>query len=111
MDMTKREYLSVFVLVLINLLNYMDRFTMAAVLTDVQDNYNLDNAMAGFLQTVFLVAFMLVAPICGYLADRFNRKNIMIVGLGIWTTAVLGSTFIPIGYDVSLYFFRLKYVF
>jgi predicted MFS family arabinose efflux permease len=109
MGMTKRECLSVFILVLVNLLNYMDRFTIAGVLTDIQRHFQIDDAMAGLLQTVFIVAFMLVAPICGYLADRFNRKNIMIVGLLIWVSAVLGSTFIPSG--VNRYFSCLKYVF
>ncbi|KAI6213249.1 hypothetical protein M3Y94_00128600 [Aphelenchoides besseyi] len=49
----------------------------------------------GFLQTVFVVGFMICAPICGYLGDRHNRKWIMVVGLSIWVTAVLASSFIP----------------
>ncbi|KAI6199381.1 Protein spinster-like protein 1 [Aphelenchoides besseyi] len=93
--MTAEDYISVGVLFAVNLLNYMDRFTVAAVLNDVQAYYHINDQEGGFLQTVFIIAFMIFAPICGYLGDRHNRKWIMVVGLSIWVTAVLASSFVP----------------
>ena len=51
--------------------------------------------MAGFLQTVFIIAFMVFAPAFGYLGDRFSRKAIMICGISIWSIAVIVASFIP----------------
>lgn len=42
-----REYLSVGILFLVNLLNYMDRFTIAAVLSEVQKFFAISDGMAG----------------------------------------------------------------
>lgn len=83
------------ILVLVNLLNYMDRYTIAGVLKDIQEYYGIGDAGGGILQTVFIVAFLLCAPVAGYLGDRHNRKFIMVVGLAIWVVAVLGCVCIP----------------
>ncbi|CAI4223387.1 unnamed protein product [Auanema sp. JU1783] len=89
-----RTYVSIVVLFFVNLLNYMDRFTIAGVLTDIQKYYKINDAQGGLLQTVFIVFFMIFSPVCGYLGDRYNRKWIMVVGLIIWILAVLASTFV-----------------
>lgn len=47
------------------------------------------------VQTTFIWAYLLFAPLCGYLGDRYNRKAIMLVGISVWLLAVLGSTFVP----------------
>uniref|UniRef100_A0A915LB36 Major facilitator superfamily (MFS) profile domain-containing protein n=1 Tax=Romanomermis culicivorax TaxID=13658 RepID=A0A915LB36_ROMCU len=90
-----KDYIVVVILFAINLLNYMDRFTIAAVLTDVQAYFNIDDVYVGLLQTVFIGAYMVFAPVCGYLGDRYSRKLIMIFGIFVWSTTVLLSSFIP----------------
>uniref|UniRef100_A0A914WD37 Major facilitator superfamily (MFS) profile domain-containing protein n=1 Tax=Plectus sambesii TaxID=2011161 RepID=A0A914WD37_9BILA len=91
----RRNYVAVIILFIINLLNYMDRFTVAGVLTQLQDYFDMNDAQGGLLQTVFICFYMIFAPICGYLGDRYNRKWIMSVGIFIWSGAVLLSTFMP----------------
>ncbi|UMM34711.1 hypothetical protein L5515_007664 [Caenorhabditis briggsae] len=83
------------ILFIINLLNYMDRYTIAGVLDDVQKYYNISDAWAGLIQTTFMVFFIIFSPICGFLGDRYNRKWIFVVGIAIWVSAVFASTFIP----------------
>uniref|UniRef100_A0A915PIM6 Major facilitator superfamily (MFS) profile domain-containing protein n=1 Tax=Setaria digitata TaxID=48799 RepID=A0A915PIM6_9BILA len=90
---SKRKFATVGVLLLINLLNYMDRFTVAGVLTQIEKYFNINDSSAGLLQTVFVVFYMLFAPFCGYYGDRYNRKLIMEIGLIVWVLAVLSSTF------------------
>ncbi|XP_077511297.1 protein spinster homolog 3-like isoform X2 [Amblyomma americanum] len=86
------EYASVGILFFINLINYMDRYTVAGVLEDVIKNYKLDNSQGGLLQTVFVVAYMLTAPVFGYLGDRHSRRAIMAAGVFFWSaTTLLGS--------------------
>ncbi|CAK5069941.1 unnamed protein product [Meloidogyne enterolobii] len=89
--MENKKLVCLIILFAINLLNYMDRFTIAGVLNDVIKFYNIDDKMAGFLQTVFIIFFMLFAPICGCLGDRFNRKIIILIGEIVWVLAHFAS--------------------
>lgn len=91
----RRDYISIVVLFVVNLINNVDRYTIAGVLPDVQKYYNINDSMGGMIQTVFLISFMIGSPICGYLGDRFNRKYVMLVGMVIWLICVCASTFIP----------------
>lgn len=88
-----RNYACIIILFLINLLNYMDRYTVAGVLTQIQAFFLIDDAQAGLIQTVFIVFYMFFAPACGFLGDRYNRKWIMISGISVWLLAVLASSF------------------
>ncbi|XP_076345681.1 protein spinster homolog 1-like isoform X3 [Tachypleus tridentatus] len=95
---SKRAYISVGILFFINLINYMDRFTVAGVLTDILNYYKLDNSEAGLLQTVFIVSYMIMAPIFGYLGDRYSRKLIMGCGVLFWSLTTLLGSFVPTEY-------------
>ncbi|KFM71846.1 Protein spinster, partial [Stegodyphus mimosarum] len=87
-----RPYISVSILCFINLINYMDRYTLAGVLRDVKDYYGLDDSQAGLLQTSFIISYMVMAPLFGYLGDRYNRRLIMACGITFWSaTTFLGS--------------------
>ncbi|VDL83601.1 unnamed protein product [Nippostrongylus brasiliensis] len=91
----RKDFVNVTILFLINLLNFVDRYTVAGVLTQIQSYYHIDDSMGGLIQTVFLIFFMVGSPVCGYLGDRFSRKLIIIVGVSIWLVAVIASTFVP----------------
>uniref|UniRef100_A0A3B5A1D1 Sphingolipid transporter 2 n=2 Tax=Stegastes partitus TaxID=144197 RepID=A0A3B5A1D1_9TELE len=67
-----------------NVLNYMDRYTVAGKIT-----FSLF-----FPSTVFICSFMVAAPIFGYLGDRFNRKVILSCGIFFWSIVTLLSSFI-----------------
>lgn len=83
------------VLFFVNLLNYMDRFTVAGVLTDIEAFFGIDDSKSGLLQTVFISSYMVLAPIFGYLGDRYNRKRLMCVGITFWSIVTLGSSYTP----------------
>nr|XP_023688725.1 protein spinster homolog 3-like [Paramormyrops kingsleyae] len=90
----RRSYVVVAVLCYVNLLNYMDRYTIAGILDSIQTYFNIDDGSAGLLQTVFICSFLVLAPVFGYLGDRYNRKLIISVGLALWILTSLGSSFI-----------------
>ncbi|EYC45648.1 hypothetical protein Y032_0421g1176 [Ancylostoma ceylanicum] len=94
-EMNSKILLNMSILICINLLNYMDRFTIAGVLTNIQAYFGISDAEGGLLQSVFIVFYMFCSPVCGFLGDRYNRKWIMVVGITIWIAAVFASTFIP----------------
>ncbi|KMY94179.1 protein spinster isoform X2 [Drosophila simulans] len=98
----RSQWFTVTVLCFVNLINYMDRFTIAGVLTDVRTDFDIGNDSAGLLQTVFVISYMVCAPIFGYLGDRYSRPWIMAVGVGLWsTTTLLGSFMKQFGWFIA----------
>ncbi|CAG9561959.1 unnamed protein product, partial [Danaus chrysippus] len=94
-DVTFIEFMTVGILCYVNLINYMDRFTLAGVLGDVKNEFNIGDDYAGFLQTVFVVAYMVFAPIFGYLGDRYSRRKIMAFGVALWSLTTFVGSYIP----------------
>uniref|UniRef100_A0A3P8Q610 SPNS lysolipid transporter 1, lysophospholipid n=1 Tax=Astatotilapia calliptera TaxID=8154 RepID=A0A3P8Q610_ASTCA len=90
-----RALVIVFVLCYINLLNYMDRFTVAGVLPDIEHYFGISDTESGLLQTVFICSYMFLAPVFGYLGDRYNRKYIMSGGITFWSLVTLASSYTP----------------
>src|SRR5256886_15569277 len=87
---------ALFLLLGINLFNYIDRQVLAALEPDIRAAFfgtNDPNAMAmtGFLGDAFLVTYMVSAPILGFLADRFSRWIIVGTAVILWSLASGGS--------------------
>lgn len=78
-------------LILINLYNYLDRTTMAAVALPVQTELNVSNAAIGSLVTGFLITYMILAPLFGWWADRVSRWKLIGLSLIIQSLASGGS--------------------
>lgn len=78
----------------LNLLNYIDRYVMAAVLPKVQDELHLSNFLGGSLFTVFLIGYFATSPIFGALSDRSGpgtRKRLLALGVSVWSVATVAS--------------------
>lgn len=75
----------------LNLLNYLDRLVVSAVLPKIQDDLHLSNFMGGLLATVFLVGYFVTAPIFGALGDRVSRKWLICGGVLVWSVATCAS--------------------
>jgi len=89
-----QKYGTLLVLFAINMLNYMDRFTIVGVLAAVKSEFQIDNKRAGLLQTAFMISYMCLSPLVGYMGDRYNRKVIILLGTLFWVFAVFFSSFI-----------------
>jgi MFS family permease len=79
-------------LLAINLFNYIDRYILAAVEPLIADHFFSaadETAMAktGALATAFLVSYMVLAPLFGWLADRFSRWLLIAGGVALWSLA------------------------
>ncbi|XP_073995498.1 lysolipid transporter protein spinster isoform X2 [Rhodnius prolixus] len=89
---TRGQWLTVAILCFVNLINYMDRYTIAGILKDISVYYQIGDDKAGLLQTAFVLSYMLFAPVFGYLGDRYSRRLIMAFGVFLWSlTTLLGS--------------------
>ena len=79
----------------LNLLNYLDRFLPFAVLPALSASLHLSDTRAGVLQTLFIVSYMLVSPLAGWLGDRTGRFGVASVGVLVWSAATFGSGLAP----------------
>ena len=79
----------------LNFLNYLDRFLPFAVLPALSADLHLSDARAGVLQTLFMVSYMVMSPVAGWLGDRGSRFGVAAVGVLIWSAATFGSGLAP----------------
>jgi MFS family permease len=78
----------------LNLLNYLDRFVLSAVLKPLQDDLQLSDFVGGSLATVFLLGFFVTSPLFGYWSDRSGaagRKALVVLGVVVWSLATVAS--------------------
>jgi len=83
---------ALFLLLAINLFNYIDRQILAALEPDIRASFFAAgdvNAMTktGLLGDAFFVTYMISAPILGLLADRFSRWIIVGSAVILWSLA------------------------
>ena len=72
----------------INLLNYLDRYVVSALLPDLkQAPMSLTDSELGALMSGFLIVYMLAAPFFGRLGDRGSRPKPIAVGVFLWSLA------------------------
>ena len=79
------------VLTFINVINYLDRYLVAGILPRIEDSLHIDHAQGGLLQSIFIVVYMLVAPLGGYVGDRYPRRWVLSLSILIWSFATFGS--------------------
>lgn len=92
----RRARTALFLLLGINLFNYIDRQVLAALEPEIRATFfkaGDANAMTmtGLLGDAFLVSYMLSAPLLGFLADRFSRWIIVGAAVVLWSLASGGS--------------------
>lgn len=89
----------------LNLLDYLDRQLLAAVLTPLKNELKLSDEQLGTLQSAFMLGYFLTAPIFGYLGDRWSRRWLIAAGVFVWSLGTLLSG--HAGAMGSLIFFRV----
>ena len=80
----------------LNLLNYVDRMVVAAVLKKIkgpvaEGGLDLSNKQAGLLATAFLLGYFITSPWFGARADKGARKGLIALGVGVWSIATIAS--------------------
>jgi len=72
----------------LNLLNYLDRWIVAALAESMKHSeLRLSDAQLGSLMTGFLVVYMATAPLFGSLGDTRSRPRLLGMGVAIWSLA------------------------
>jgi MFS transporter, Spinster family, sphingosine-1-phosphate transporter len=78
----------------LNLLNYIDRYILPGAQPLIQHEFHSTDAQMGALTTALFVTYMLVAPLTGWLGDRFPRKPLIIGGAVLWSLATLATAWV-----------------
>lgn len=75
------------VLTVVNLLNYLDRFVVSALVESLRRDLHLADAELGLLATGFIVVYMAASPVFGALGDRGRRPALLAAGVLAWSLA------------------------
>lgn len=82
------------VLVLVYVLNFLDRQVITILAEDIKADLGITDAEIGFLYgTAFAVFYAVFGIPLGRLADVWNRRTLISVGLGFWSVATALSGF------------------
>ena len=96
-DIAKRKPLPpgwiLFVLTGLNLLNYLDRYVLSAVLTPLQKDLGINDGQAGRLMTAFMIGYFVTSPVFGWLGDRCSRKWLIAAGIFVWSVGTVLTGF------------------
>lgn len=104
--------LSLILLLSINLFNYIDRQVLAAVEPEIRkellDGKTEEEAknMMGLLPLAFLISYMVIAPLFGWLAERTSRWLLVGIGVLLWSLAS-GASGITWGLSLAACFWML----
>ncbi len=81
-------------LLALNLLNYIDRYILPGEVSLIQREFRASDQQMGALTTALFVTYMIVAPLTGWLGDRFSRKPLIILGATLWSLATLATAWV-----------------
>ncbi len=82
------------VLVLVNVFNFLDRQLITVLANDLRADLGLTDAEIGFLYgTAFAVFYAVFGIPLGKVADVWNRRGLIAVGLGFWSAMTALSGF------------------
>ena len=82
---------TLFVLFLINFLNFFDRVLPGVVLEPVRKEFGLSDTMSGVLGTAFILVYAIAGLPLGRLADRLPRNRLLGVGVAAWSLLTAAS--------------------
>lgn len=82
-------------LLAVNMLNYIDRQVLFAVFPLIKIDLSLSDTELGFLGSAFMFSYMLLAPLFGWLGDRWSRTRLASGGVVVWSLATAMSGFAP----------------
>ena len=75
----------------LNLLNYLDRYIVAAVGPKLAEELGLSDSQFGFVVTAFMLGYFATSPLFGALGDKRPRRGLIAAGVAVWSLATAAS--------------------
>ena len=72
------------ILFLVNVLNFYDRQVLGALLEPLHREFGLSDTQLAVLATTFTLLYALAGLPLGRLADQWNRKRLLTIGVSVW---------------------------
>ena len=91
MNNKKAAYYALGVLFLINALNFFDRQIIGAVGEPIRKEFGLGDTALGALNVAFTLIYAFIGLPLGRLADKFQRRKILSVGVLVWSIFTAAS--------------------
>jgi MFS family permease len=82
---SRYAWLVVALLWVVAMLNYLDRLMITSMREWIVADIPMSDARFALLTSVFLWVYGLMSPVGGFLADRYSRKWVIMVSLGVWS--------------------------
>ena len=87
---TGRMMWTIIVLVcMLCLVNYLDRVVISFAIEPIRKDFGIDNTGFGLAMTLFAAGAIAINLISGLLLDRFGVRVVWLIGLLVWTGAML----------------------
>ncbi|WBX84170.1 spinster family MFS transporter [Sphingosinicella microcystinivorans] len=84
------------VLLALAILSYTDRYVLSLLVGPIRQELNISDLQIGLLLgTAFAIVYGLFGVIAGFVADRANRRNLIILGVIVWSLATIASGLAP----------------
>lgn len=84
---SRQKIFAIVVLTSINLVNYLDRYILSALLPFIKQELHWSDAQLGLLGTAFTFSYSFSAPFLGFLGDRISRKWLASMSVFAWSVA------------------------
>jgi len=85
-----RRYYLLLLLIVINVLSYVDRHMLPAFATQITADLELSRQQFGLLTGfAFVTVYALSGPLMGVMADRFNPSKVIALGILLWSAMTL----------------------
>jgi len=100
----QKSYVTRAILILsgLNLLDYVDRYVIAALASPIKLELGLSDRAFGLLGTAFFLVYLLSSPVFGYLGDRWGRIRLMAAGAMLWSLATSLAAWVSTYYGLLL---------
>ncbi len=69
--------------------NYLTRTTLTTMRGSIVSDIPMSDAQFGLLTSAFLWIYAAASPFCGFFADRFSRRMVVITSLVLWSSITL----------------------
>jgi len=86
-----KSLFALWVLFAINTMNFFDRQILGAVTEPIRKDWGLTDTQIGMLGTAFTLLYAAVGIPLGRLADVWNRRSLISIGLAVWSALTFAS--------------------
>ena len=102
-QVSKKSHLLLFFLLILNIINMIDRTLLASFGSDIISDLNLTDSQFGLLTGLaFVFFYSLMGLLMGALADRFHRPRLIAFGLVLWSGLTLLSGMAKNFFQISI---------